>query len=196
MLNFLSVDPSLRATGWAAITRHHDIDTCHHGTLTPRTLAAGRWHDLKGPQRLAWIAAHIRRLAQHHHARFVALEGYAFARPNQAHQLGELGGVIRTTLWGAHIPYLEVAPKTLKLWAAGTGNADKRAMIAAARDLLGYRGTSHDQADALLLHALVADAMGQAYHDPERAHQRAHEALPPVVAAISKIDILNTKEPA
>lgn len=42
-------------------------------------------------------------------------------------------------------------PATLKKFATGNGNADKIAMVVAARDRLGYTGTDDNVADALWL---------------------------------------------
>lgn len=50
------------------------------------------------------------------------------------------------------IPVASVAPNTLKLWASGSGRADKPAMIAAARRLYpAWRGEDDNEADALCL---------------------------------------------
>lgn len=42
-----------------------------------------------------------------------------------------------------------VYPTTLKKFATGRGNAPKGAMLAAARERLGYRGLDDNEADAL-----------------------------------------------
>lgn len=73
----------------------------------------------------------------------VFLEGYAFARPNQAHQLGELGGVVRYRLWDAGVPYTDVAPAALKKFATSKGNAKKPDMLDASRRA-GYEGSNDD----------------------------------------------------
>ncbi len=75
----------------------------------------------------------------------VFIEGYAYGRPNQAHQLGELGGVIRYRLWLNHVPYTDVPPSSLKSFAAGKGNARKPDMLDAARRE-GYDGSNDDNA--------------------------------------------------
>lgn len=186
MLNLMALDLSLRSSGWATVVE--TIDGSHqlrHG-LIDTTKVAGR--TLRGPQRLEHIVATVLDLVRRHECRAVVLENYAFARPNQAHQIGELGGAIRLHLHMARIPYVEIAPKTLKLWACANGNANKDQMLQAARDLADYdlapaqdwhrrarcrcAGKSYDVADALLLHALAADARGLAWHHPEQAPWR------------------------
>lgn len=56
---------------------------------------------------------------------------------------------------------IDVAAATLKVFATGSGRADKFDMVLAARERLGYLGKSHDEADALWLeqvgHHLLAD---------------------------------------
>lgn len=198
MLNVLAIDPSLRATGWATIAPGPlGDDERHHGTIDTSRIKSpvtGRRRALRGAERLGYVTANIVQLTRRHATQLVALEGYSFSsQHSQAHALGELGGAIRLILHHLKIPYLEVAPKTLKLWATGSGNADKDRMVTAARDLLNYRGHSNDEADALLLHALVADAMGLGYATPD--HARTDEALAPVVAALTKIDLLPAPVP-
>jgi len=88
----------------------------------------------------------------------VVIEGYAFGRPNQAHQIGELGGVVRVALHEEcaefpHMGWAIVPPAKLKRFATGQGTANKTAMVVAARDRLGWPGMDDDQADALWLRA-------------------------------------------
>ncbi|MEX2439706.1 MAG: hypothetical protein WD739_07475 [Actinomycetota bacterium] len=103
-------------------------------------------------------------------ADLVVLENYAFsARSAHAHELGELGGVIRLGLWREQIHYVDVAPATLKKFATGKGNADKGAMLAAAIRRFEYQGSDHNQADALMLRemglAQLGGGTGIAYSD-------------------------------
>lgn len=98
---------------------------------------------LRGPERLDDIARRV--FTYTDHADLVVLEGYSYASHNQAHQLGELGGVVRRDLWTSGTPYVDVAPALLKRFATGKGNANKSAMgLAAARN--GYNGPGDDNA--------------------------------------------------
>ena len=81
----------------------------------------------------------------------VVVEGYAFSRPNQAHQLGEMGGVVRLACWSTTRPTLELQPNVRAKWATGNGGAGKPEVLAAAVRELGYGGHSTDEADALWL---------------------------------------------
>lgn len=81
----------------------------------------------------------------------VILEGYAFARPNQAHQIGELGGVLRVAMHEYGIPWIEVAPQARAKWATGAGNSSKDAVVSAVSARLGRVFESNDHVDAWLL---------------------------------------------
>lgn len=97
----------------------------------------------RGCARLADLRDHIYTIVDDD--RLVVLEGYSYASANQAHQLGELGGVIRLAITETGAPYVDVPPSTLKKFATGKGNANKAAMgLAAAR--AGYDGPGDDNA--------------------------------------------------
>jgi crossover junction endodeoxyribonuclease RuvC len=108
----------------------------------------------------------------------VYLEGYSFGSKNGGERLGELGGVVRLALYEKGIPFVEVSPGTLKMFATGRGNASKVEVLVAARDRLGYTGTNDNEADALWLWQLGLHHTGQ----PDRVslpkgHLRALEKL-------------------
>lgn len=166
-MNVLALDLSLTSTGYAW---RDDTGQPIYGTLDPK----GR----RGAERLAWIRDRILHLTDTEvYADLVAIEGYAFARPNQAHQVGELGGVIRLALWDAGIAYVIVAPSSVKKYATGKGNASKNAMLVAAGRRLGYAGDSNDEADAAWLHALVMDAEGAPVVEVPKVHREAVTAV-------------------
>jgi crossover junction endodeoxyribonuclease RuvC len=127
-----------------------------------------------GMTRLKWILDSVWNLTEH--ADLVVIENYAFDRPNQAHQIGELGGIIRFTLWEAGKLYVEIAPSSMKKFATGTGNASKDEVLVAAVKKLGYQGFSKDQADALWL------------LDMAIAHYEKRACTAKQVEAIEKID--------
>jgi Holliday junction resolvasome RuvABC endonuclease subunit len=112
----------------------------------------------RGMQRLAWLRREIALVVEG--ADLVAVEGYAYARANQAHQLGELGGVIRLLLHECGVRYVDVPPAVLKRYATGRGNAGKGQVLVEAVKRLGYEGSDDNEADALWLRALALDAYG------------------------------------
>jgi Holliday junction resolvasome RuvABC endonuclease subunit len=93
----------------------------------------------------------------------VVIEDYA---PNSRGILAtirgaEAGGMVRAALWRLGLTVELVKPNVLKAWATGKGNADKAAMVDAARQLgatdLGL--DDDDQADAYLLRAYALDTL-------------------------------------
>lgn len=141
--NVVGLDLSLTATGIATVDE----------TAVLRPMG------LTGPARLMCIRDDVLAALPVLHP-LVVVEGYAYGRHNQAHQLGELGGVIRLALWEAGIPYVEVPPSTLKKYATGRGNAGKDEVLAAAIRRLGYDGHDNNEADALWLRAMGCAAYG------------------------------------
>lgn len=107
------------------------------------------------------------------HPDLVAIEGYSYASPNVAHQLGELGGVVRVELFEMGIPFVVVPPSSVKLYAAGKGTASKDDVLLAAVRRLGFEGNSKDQADAMWVRAVTLAALGAPIVDMPQAHLRA-----------------------
>lgn len=159
----VALDPSLTATG-----------VCD--SRTP-----GRPHTLEPPDklsrlaRLAWIQREVKLVTAD--AWLVVVEGYAHAAKFQAHHLGELGGVIRLTLYSLRIPFVDVAPTVRAKIATGNGGASKDEVFAAAFKRLNYAGHSKDEADARWLLELAL----QHYKLPGRAQLPAKN-LEPVAA--------------
>lgn len=117
----------------------------------------------------------------------VVIEGYSYASGNQAHQVGELGGVVRLALHEAGIRYEVVAPKTIKTYGCNNGGASKDAMLLAAVRRFGYEGSSHDEADSLILWHLAMHALGEPVVSVPQTHLRALKALPWAVATVGAV---------
>lgn len=71
-----------------------------------------------------------------------------------------------------------VPPKVRAKLATGKGNADKTSVLIAARERLGYQGTSYDEADALWL-ALAAMYIDMACPVPWQLPQSHWDVLAP-----------------
>lgn len=137
---YLGIDQSLRSSGVAVVSEKQLV--VHLGTLTPKKL--------KGVERLAWIREGLREvLAAEPDIKYAALEGYSIDSQNRPYDLGELGGVVRLTLHDAGIPFLIVAPKSLKLFVASDGGADKEKMRQAVLKKWGRDVPQDDECDAL-----------------------------------------------
>jgi crossover junction endodeoxyribonuclease RuvC len=149
----LSLDLSLTASGYA-------MTDGRSGVLEPpKTVGLGI-------RRLQWIRFTVLQLAMP--ADLIVIEGYAFAAANQAHQLGELGGVVRIALADRDKTVVVIPPASLKLYATGSGKAKKDEVLAAAIRSLGYDGHNHNTADALwLLEMARAKYSGASLTEPK-----------------------------
>jgi crossover junction endodeoxyribonuclease RuvC len=145
-MRVVALDPSLTCTGVA-----ESRAPTEPGVLTPP-------NGLTGMGRLHWIQKQVMQLATG--ADLVVIEGYSHASRHFAHQLGELGGVIRLTLWCMRVPYVDVPPAGRMKIATGKGQAKKEAVLAEAIRRLGYTGSNDNEADAMWLLQLALHHYG------------------------------------
>ena len=136
---FVALDLSLTCIGWARTVSLSGSGR-EVGTIKPKGTGVWRLQD-----------ALTRVLNVVRGSQLVLLEGYAYGREQKAHQLGELGGVVRLGLHQSGIEWIEVPPSCVKKLATGNGNAKKNLVLVEAVRRLGYEGSSHDEADALWL---------------------------------------------
>lgn len=159
-LRLLALDLSLTASGYATVVTGESPAAL--GTITPKS---------RGEERLQSIRNRVLELARG--ADVVLVEGYAFGRANQAHQMGELGGVVRLALYEAGLPFVEVPPSLLKSYATGRGNAGKADVLVAAVKRLGYEGANDNEADAFWLLHMAADHYGAPWAQLPEAQRAA-----------------------
>lgn len=139
----VGVDLSLKSTGIAhrdgKTDTYHPVDDgeTHHGLV-----------------RMDEIARFIDIITDVPDLELVVIEGLAFEGHDTKRSQAQLTGIVRHMLWRQDKPFILVAPNTLKKYATGTGQAGKVKVYTAARDRLGYRGESFDEADALWLWAI------------------------------------------
>ncbi len=98
-------------------------------------------------ERLDLIVREIITLAGH--VDLSVMEGPAFSKANAAIAMGQVAGVIRLALWRSGYPFVIVGPRTVKLFATGSGNASKAQMCEAAR--VHYDTKDHNLCDAVWL---------------------------------------------
>jgi crossover junction endodeoxyribonuclease RuvC len=136
-LNILAIDAALTATGLCLPNGDTLTLSCKHAGMT----------------RIRWIRDRViqegRRFGP---LDLVVIEGYSYgSKGNSAVNLGELGGVLRFTLWEAAVPYVEIPPSCVKKYATGKGNAGKEDMLQEACLRTHRRFPDNNSADAFWL---------------------------------------------
>lgn len=145
-MRVVALDPSLSATGVA------------DSAAPDRPFTIAPPQGLRGPARLFWIQKQVRQACAG--ADLVVIEGYSHGSKYQTHALGELGGVIRLTIWCMNIRYADVPPPVRMKVATGKGQAKKEHVLAEAIQRLGYQGHDNNEADALWLLQLALHHYG------------------------------------
>lgn len=84
----------------------------------------------------------------------VGLEGYGYAS-KQGFLLGGIGWIIRTGLIKMGVTYYEIPPNSLKKFATGVGNADKRHIAVEVNKRWGFFDKSDNVTDAFVLAQMV-----------------------------------------
>lgn len=150
------IDPSLTSTGIAILGdgRPLSLRSIGHGTLSGRSYA--HRSDRIVSECRAVIDALI--LADDAKPALAVIEGPAYGACNAStHDGSGLWWGLYSTLRARRIPIAVVAPKTRALWATGSGNADKKQILATVRAWWPTtRIANHDQADAACLAAIGA----------------------------------------
>lgn len=123
----------------------------------------------KGAERLFDISTMLIESLEEVDYPVVLVEGYSFAsRNSQAHSIGELGGVVRLTLWSRGIPYVEIPPTVRAKFATGKGNASKGEVVSAisARTGIVWSGSgADDMCDAWILEECGLTKLGRPRFD-------------------------------
>ena len=162
----VGLDLSLTSTGYSVGELRGTINSGH-----------------KGVERLNDISNQIENLiATNCPKNIVAvIEGYSFAsRNSQAHAIGELGGVVRLTLFRLGISFIEVPPTCRAKFATGRGNASKNEVISAvsARTGIIWSGKgADDEADAFILEEMGLAVQGNARFDWPKVNLEALEKV-------------------
>ena len=158
-MNVVGIDPSLTCTGFAYANGNTNAVKFKQ---RPRGVDADRWT----MRRVRILQAHTV-IAIAGGCDVVAIEGYAYGAANKRESLGYLGWSIRETLAGLNVPYVDIAPSTLKGFATGSGKAAKQEMQLAAVEQLGLkRDATADEADAAWLRDAVLHLAGESTRLP------------------------------
>lgn len=164
----VGLDLSLTCTGWATWT---------DGTLTTGCIKPGTTR--KGVARRRWIAEAVARLADTADVDpLLVIEAVPTRGARDIVALGELHGVVLDNLDGYRPGYVDAG--TLKTYATGWNKAPKDVVTEAAAVVLGYTGTSHDEADAAWLATIGRHWAGETgpLFTPQRATLLANIAWP------------------
>lgn len=153
-----AIDPSITATGWAYRDEEDNIKT---GVISQSTC---------GFSRLIKIERFIRKVLEQG-SPFCFIEGYSFNSKFGREKAGELGGVIRRTLWYKKRPLLEIPPQTLKSWIKAK---KKEQIMLEILSRYGVKISDNNAADAFVLQdigrcllELVSDFCKRNISDPE-----------------------------
>jgi crossover junction endodeoxyribonuclease RuvC len=138
MINILGIDASLTGTGVVLLS---DNVKDHRRIESKNT----------GVKRLIEIEDILKNIVDAVPIDLVVIEDYAYSKGNQAHQVGELGGVIRRMLFKKMQKWIVVAPSQVKKFATGKGNANKDLVLMNVYKKWGVEFSSSDEADAFVL---------------------------------------------
>ena len=136
-VTFIGIDRSLVSTGYAVVRAGKVIDR--------GSIKSGSY----GAVRLIEIGRKIIKIAKSYSPVLICMENYAFARANQAHQLGELGGVVKVFLTLKDIKWFDVSPPAVKKYVIGKGIGKKNLMLANVFKKWNIMPTNDDEADAI-----------------------------------------------
>lgn len=168
-------DISLNSTG---VAYYDQLDETYITSLIkPTTLKEGKFDHM---DRLNYIRTSTEKFLQHMpHIRLAIIEDYAMA-VGKSKLMGltvrEAGGIIKNVLHSGGVDLLLVSPTTLKLFATGSGAADrgdpnKTMMRRAANDNFGVVRKTTDEIDAFWLLQLGMYVAGCNVTDRSRAQK-------------------------
>lgn len=148
-VRILGLDPSLTSYG---VSRLRVAASRKSFTFETRALSP----KMRGTSRLEWFMRELAAEVENFQPHAVMLEGYAYAKGNQAHQVGELGGVIRLMFHLNNVGYVEVPPAKLKKFVTGKGNAAKDRVQIEAYKRFGVDTPTSDETEATCLALFAA----------------------------------------
>jgi crossover junction endodeoxyribonuclease RuvC len=156
----IGLDLSLTAPGWYLRTECGQVS---FGTWKPPGRDLDRMH---------WICRKVLELLPAVSDVVVMIEGFSFgSKGNALYEIAGLGYIVRYALRYRQIPFIEVAPPTVKKFATGKGNVNKNIVIREVFKRWGIDAEDDNAADAFVL-----GQIGLCLHDlaePTTEFQRA-----------------------
>ena len=122
--------------------------------------ASGCWNlgikrDESSGMRLLRFREKLKEVIKLENINVVAFERSAGRHQNAVITQSELHGVLKIFCEDSGMVYRAYSAAEIKKFATGKGNAGKPAMIAAAKEKLGYTGSNDNEADALWIYNLA-----------------------------------------
>lgn len=182
-MRIVALDLSLIATGWAVNwneakakqTKGYIGVPVKFGTVTLDKAVVKRG----GIFRLARLVQTLKEKVVGAH--FVVMEDLAFAARDRNHERAGLAYIIRYRLFLAEIPYVLIAPTTLKKFVTGAGNSEKSRMVLTVFKRWGIETANDNEADAIGL-LQIGRMLTGAYQPTNKAER---EVFSTVRAALS-----------
>lgn len=117
---------------------------------------------MAGMERLHWLRTNIIEQCAFGPQSLVVMEDLAFSRNKAgAKENAGLAYLIRYELWTHSVPFLLVAPNTLKKFVTGKGNAEKSLMLLEVFKRFGVSAANDNEADAVGLYYIGLAYAGQ-----------------------------------
>lgn len=127
------IDDSIRA--FLVVTSTKSIAAQTDGTILISADAPTK--DDHAVARLGWWRTNLPLILANFDPERIAFEDYAYSAKHSAHQIGEVGGLLRLALLDYGRPWRRYAPDHIKLFAAHNAKAEKVHMIDACRERWG-----------------------------------------------------------
>ncbi len=189
MNKYMGLDLSLTSSGVAVLNTLH-TSKGEFETIERNLIKSNK----RGVHRLQELSNKIVRELERHNPAGVAIEGYAMGKggsgsnSGRVFDIGEWGGIVRLTLLNRNIPTILVPPKTLKMFVALNGNADKELMTQSLKDRFSILERQNDKADAVGL-SIMAQAFfeGLDYTLHKKEQQAVDNCQQIIWSEISKV---------
>ena len=144
---YLGIDPSLNNTGCVVVNENKEVvfTTVIHTNIEDNIYL-----------RIKHIEEEIAKIIDEYKPSYVAIENLSFAsRGKGMFQLAGLHFLVCLSMVNKNVPFIEVAPTTLKKFVTNSGRARKELMLLQIYKRYGVEFDSSDEADAYGL-ALMA----------------------------------------
>jgi len=151
MAIIIGLDLSLTATGLVLVTDTPDAAS-NHKEIIDQLLITSTPKEETTP-RIIRISTKIMNVVVKRKPNLVVIEGPAFGvqKSSSIFTLGELAGLVKTSLYAMQQPFVIVTPSALKKWITGKGNAKKDLMLLKVYKRFGVEFSDDNLCDAYSL---------------------------------------------